>query len=70
MTEFVVKYRGIDYNVVQGIKTGHRSGPFISAKPQSSGEAKTRSVAIANAVTAIDKALKPRKLTLPGRVQH
>jgi hypothetical protein len=59
-----MKYRGIEYSVVQGI--GRHvwkwsvSGTNVSAK----GQAASKSEAVAEAERAIDRALPPKKLRL------
>jgi hypothetical protein len=65
-----MKYRGIDYTVVQGVGRQLWKWGFALDGKALTGQAATKAQAVAEAERAIDRALAPQKLKLirPGRV--
>jgi hypothetical protein len=62
-----MKYRGIEYTVVQGIgRQLWKWGLTLEAKAVT-GQAATKSEAVAEAERAIDRSLAPKKLKLVPR---
>jgi hypothetical protein len=60
----IMEYRGIDYTAVQGVgRQLWKWAVSIDAKPLT-GQAATKSEAVAEAERAIDRALAPKKLRL------
>jgi hypothetical protein len=60
-----MEYRGKNYTIVQGI--GPESWKWkvhLNEKTAKSGDAPTRTAAMANIVRAVDKALAPKKVKL------
>jgi hypothetical protein len=63
----MMKYRGIEYAIVQGIGRQVWKWSASVAEVVIRGQAATKSEAVAEAERAIDRALAPRKLRLvPG----
>jgi hypothetical protein len=59
-----MKYRGIDYTVVQGLGLQLWKWGFALDRKASKGQAATKVQAVAEAKRAIDRALAPKKLKL------
>ena len=62
-----MKYRGIEYTVVQGIGRQLWKWSVSVADVVTSGQAATKSEAVAEAERAIDGALSPKQLRLVPR---
>jgi hypothetical protein len=62
-----MKYRGIEYTVVQGIGRQLWKWGFALEAKAINGQAATKSEAVAEAERAMDRALAPKKLKLVPR---
>ena len=59
-----MKYRGVEYTLVQGLGRQLWKWGFATESKSASGQAATKAEAVAEAERAIDRALAPRKLKL------